>query len=82
MVHRVDPHKAIRQRALEFNNVHLRLASTVTSVDIESATTRTIDNTEYSGGLLTGANGVHSFVTRSMASDDDDVSVGHGRVNI
>ena len=81
MVHRVDAHDALRNKALSFSNVRLHLASAVTSVDTRG--TITLEGGQsYTGDLVVGADGVHSAVVKSLAEAGEDLSAHFGPVNM
>ncbi|KAF4550414.1 FAD-binding domain-containing protein 27 [Elsinoe fawcettii] len=60
MVHRVDAHRVLREKATSYSNVNLRLGESVKNVDPEPGIVTLLSGEQVIGDVVIGADGIHS----------------------
>ncbi|TKX20934.1 FAD-binding domain-containing protein 39 [Elsinoe australis] len=69
MVHRIDAHNVLKEHALSFSNVRLRLGTGIQEVDAESGTVTLSSGETVTGDVVVGADGIHSKCVRAIDED-------------
>lgn len=78
VIHRADLHNALIEKALELNNVELRLNSTVTNVRFSPESVTLSNGTVVHGDVVIGADGIKSAIRSRLLNDSSDNSISTG----
>ncbi|KAJ5646618.1 MonooxygenaseFAD-binding [Penicillium lividum] len=78
VIHRADLHNALIEKALELENVELRVNSMVTSVEFSPASVTLADGTVVRGDVVIGADGIKSTVRDHLLNDSSIKAIATG----
>ena len=79
MIHRVDCHTTLREKALSFPNVHLHLGEGLVSLDPEAGTITLVDGSTHKTDLIIGADGTHSITADFIGGKEAIKRIAPGR---
>lgn len=78
VIHRADLHNALIDKALELDNVELRVNSTVTDVSFTPASVTLSDGTAVHGDVVIGADGIKSVIRGCLLNESSANSISTG----
>ncbi|KAL2822027.1 hypothetical protein BJX63DRAFT_180519 [Aspergillus granulosus] len=78
VIHRADLHNALIEKALELENVELRVNSHVTDVDFDSTTVTLANGTVVGADIIIAADGIKSAIRDHLLGDDASKPVATG----